>query len=733
MTTPPKPSPCPVRPANIPSEMKVRDQWVCWRWTLKRRENKPPKWDKPPLNSRTGELASSTDSTTWSAFDVAFAAYSDPSNRFDGIGYVFSGNIGDFVGVDLDHCRDRQSEVIQPWAAEQRACKHWSKTAPEPTQIIADLGTYAEVSPSGTGVKLICQGIIPSSFKHGDIEMYRDGRYFTVTGMRLVNSPSEIRECNSALAAIYPHFNVKPPPPVKKPKAAPRKPTSSTDSKHPDTPTPERIITACTNADNGQKFLRLFDGDAAGYMSQSEAELALCGIIAFWSAGDAGLIDAVFRQSKLLRDKWDEARGSEKYGQRTVRTALEGCTAFFDWTRQKTTEGHVIGNLRLVTTGVRKTTAKLTVSLEIQRENVPVDLLKVSDTVSSRRQAAHAIAAIMGDDAAESLKNRIEEVLGLILVNAQKETRPANMVGAQIHEILAGYIPGLVKFTYAANGGKAFSEGLQQEITRAMFVERYTNNTVLQLAATAADVPRGQDGEIKRPQLIAAVEKELRILWGDLTSPLGMMSDVDLPEDSQAATAFRQAIISLWVKPASMGIHRQEGPGGSAVQLATRNSLASRVLRMLAEDSYEGRAGWTKVHEGFDAYYRVVRGPAPGEIRTLLAMRYELATQIGVVVPGATDQNGLGLLGKKFGAIDPEPGVTDRMTGGGRLAVLSRSLCDHILAVPEVDVSVTPEEASDSEPDRASDTAPKPVSLESHQKTGPVTARAYGGCHSVTE
>ena len=48
-----------------------------------------------------------------------------------------SGNLA-IAGVDLDACRDAETDSLSPWAAEMKA----------------RFGTYAEVSPSGTGVKL---------------------------------------------------------------------------------------------------------------------------------------------------------------------------------------------------------------------------------------------------------------------------------------------------------------------------------------------------------------------------------------------------------------------------------------------------------------------------------------------------------------------------------------------------------------------------------------------------
>ena len=57
---------------------------------------------------------------------------------------------------------------------------------------------------------------------------------------------------------------------------------------------------------NGEKFRKLYDeGDFSDYGSQSEADAALCAIIAFRTGPDPDAIDAVFRDSALYRDKWE--------------------------------------------------------------------------------------------------------------------------------------------------------------------------------------------------------------------------------------------------------------------------------------------------------------------------------------------------------------------------------------------------------------------------------------------
>ena len=76
-----------------------------------------------------------------------------------------------------------------------------------------------------------------------------------------------------------------------------------------------------------EKFELLFKGDTSDYSSQSEADLALCSILAFWTGRKFPLIDAVFRQSALLRQKWSEKHYSDgtTYGQSTIKKSIENC------------------------------------------------------------------------------------------------------------------------------------------------------------------------------------------------------------------------------------------------------------------------------------------------------------------------------------------------------------------------------------------------------------------------
>lgn len=147
---------------GIPSELKARPQWVCWRYALDSKD----RWTKHPYDPQTNRKASSTDLMTWSHFAAAFEAYE--SGSYDGVGFMFCS--GDpYSGVDLDGCRDPESGEVEEWAA----------------QIVAGLEGYTELSPSGTGLHIIVRGKVPAALKRGPVEMYSVERFFTVSGVAL--------------------------------------------------------------------------------------------------------------------------------------------------------------------------------------------------------------------------------------------------------------------------------------------------------------------------------------------------------------------------------------------------------------------------------------------------------------------------------------------------------------------------------------------------------------------
>ena len=182
-----------INPAGIPQELKDSASWVLWK--IKSRGGKET---KVPFQM-TGAEAKSNDPETWDTFDVAMQRYS--MGMWDGIGFVFSAD-DPYCGIDLDGCRNPETGVVAPWARE----------------IILELNSYAEVSPSQTGVKIWVRGGWPYEghkiaiegverivSKTPAIEIYDRVRYFAVTGQRLQGMVN-IAERQEQLDAIRNRF-----------------------------------------------------------------------------------------------------------------------------------------------------------------------------------------------------------------------------------------------------------------------------------------------------------------------------------------------------------------------------------------------------------------------------------------------------------------------------------------------------------------------------------------------
>lgn len=164
---------------TIPSAMTNVRQWVTWRL-----EHRDDKATKVLINAGTGYNASSTDPSTWTTLDVAAGAYRC-SRGYHGVGFVLA---PPFAGVDLDHCRDTETGAIASWAAK----------------IVAQLDSYTELSPSGTGVHIIMQGMLPPGRRRkGPVEMYDCARYFTVTGHALLSGRRAVEQRFDALAQLH--------------------------------------------------------------------------------------------------------------------------------------------------------------------------------------------------------------------------------------------------------------------------------------------------------------------------------------------------------------------------------------------------------------------------------------------------------------------------------------------------------------------------------------------------
>lgn len=269
-------------------ETSIRDlrQWVCWR-----SEERGGKQTKVPYSPTTGTRVRSDDPETWGT--LAEAREAVRQQAYDGIGFVFTAS-DPFCGVDLDGCLDRETGEVESWALE----------------IVEELASYTEISPSGTGLHIIVKARLPEGGnRKGRIEMYDRGRFFTVTGRRLAGTSHLIEERQQQINDLHGRFF---------PAHEPNTSEEALPAAH--NRSDEEILQRAMSAANGERFAKLWFGDRSGYPSDSEADLALCSMFAFWTGPDEDRIASLVARSGLAREKWNR----EDYRRRTIARALAG-------------------------------------------------------------------------------------------------------------------------------------------------------------------------------------------------------------------------------------------------------------------------------------------------------------------------------------------------------------------------------------------------------------------------
>ena len=179
---------------NLPvalNPLKELPNWVCWKFVWKVDKKGVGKWTKPPYQPRIPPLlAKNNDPSTWGSYDQALAAFE--AGKCDGIGFNLSGT--DFAAFDIDKCRDRATGEI----------------APEAMKIVNRATSYTEMTPSGTGLRVIGRGAgakvhrkqtIPGS--PVEVESYRGAeRYIVITGNPLPETWPHIADIGDVIDAV---------------------------------------------------------------------------------------------------------------------------------------------------------------------------------------------------------------------------------------------------------------------------------------------------------------------------------------------------------------------------------------------------------------------------------------------------------------------------------------------------------------------------------------------------
>lgn len=283
-----------VNAGAIPVELRERPQWVTWR-----RELREGKTTKAPWSADGSRRASCDDPATWGAFGVATAAVE--ARRAAGIGFQITGQ-DPYVGIDLDHCIDAEGNV-EAWAGE----------------ILVRLDSYTEVTPSGCGLHIWVRGRLPGDRRRKDgIEMYDRDRYLTVTGDVVQEASQSIEDRQAELEEIYREIFGESEP---EPHSNGRRPTLPLDISDQD------LLDKAFRARNGGAFRALWEGDRSAFNDDdSAADQSLCNRLAWWTNRDSARIDRLFRQSGLMRAKWER----DDYRQSTIDKALASVTEGYE-------------------------------------------------------------------------------------------------------------------------------------------------------------------------------------------------------------------------------------------------------------------------------------------------------------------------------------------------------------------------------------------------------------------
>lgn len=285
---------------NIPQELRNLKQWGLFelKWVEARKKN-----TKIPINPYDGSAGKSNDPNTWSDFDTAMRALNDVE-RADGLAFYFADG---YVGLDIDHIDSN----LEDW----RAGDNDPNNLVNKFQDLTD-NTYMEVSQSGTGIHAIFKGKIPGKRRRkGNYEMYQTGRFFALTGNNIIPDPTIKSMSDDEMKTLYEFLfgkdNIV-------------QLHSESDNITPvDLSVVEIIKRAENSAKTGTRFTMFMKGGwEQFYSSHSEADMAFANDLAFWTGRDFHKMDTIFRNSSLMREKFDEKHGAVTYGTSLLNKAI---------------------------------------------------------------------------------------------------------------------------------------------------------------------------------------------------------------------------------------------------------------------------------------------------------------------------------------------------------------------------------------------------------------------------
>lgn len=257
--------------SNIPAELRLLPNWVLWKYLPKKGSDKPVKMPFQP----NGILAKVNNPSTWVTFDEAFNAFQ--MGGYEGLGFVFTNT--EYAGIDLD---DAHGDAL--------IIEHQLK-------IFNEFDSYSEVSPSGNGLHIIVKGSVPRGKRRSNVEIYSTSRFFTMTG-NVYSNRNTIADRQELLSILWENLGGH--------NETNDYEVIDEDEQESD----EVIIERATNAINGDKFIKLYDGRWREVFPHipldqgpSEADFALVDIIAFYTQNLAQISRIFYNSALGKRDK----------------------------------------------------------------------------------------------------------------------------------------------------------------------------------------------------------------------------------------------------------------------------------------------------------------------------------------------------------------------------------------------------------------------------------------------
>ena len=308
---------------KIPDELRALPQWVVHK-------------AKCPYDPRTGYRAKARQPKTWATFGEAVN-----TGDYDGIGFEFMSENG-LVGIDLDTVRDPETGWTDPLALE----------------IIDQLDSYTEISPSGYGFHIIARGTtalewnkvkLPDNqikrvdvdlttgearrdkdgnirYKQPEIEMYTEGRYFTMTG-NVCGGYGKLAEADAAIATLQQRFSRQDIHIQQSPASALSWDAEIGGSSQTFLKVGKDYLAIGLEKDS--RFRELWDGHRP-HGNESADDQALMNKLAYWCNCNASAMMSAFKQSPHCQQKdpqhMKKAVIREDYLQRTAEQAVKGCT-----------------------------------------------------------------------------------------------------------------------------------------------------------------------------------------------------------------------------------------------------------------------------------------------------------------------------------------------------------------------------------------------------------------------